>query len=159
MHRTLTSTIRSQIRSLSSSNSANVQHIKNDPLSNCHSSLSTRPGRQTTAGVLLTQSRSVSTPNSSTTQNSQAELFNDIHKVLATGLDDQYADGLSHTDRNLCDISQYYFDGKGKAIRPRLSLTVADAVNQTLFPGITSFTFAFRQKAPLGWIWHYYELS
>ena len=37
--------------------------------------------------------------------------------------------------RKLCDISQYYFDGKGKAIRPRLALAVADAVNHTLFVG------------------------
>jgi len=136
----LTSNIRSQIR-CTISNSAKLQHTQNDALggntsllTSSHSPVNQKPFDQKPFDIsALQQSRNLSAPSSSSTQTTQADLFSDIHKVLATGLDDQHTDGGSHTDRNLSDISQYYFDGKGKAIRPRLSLTVADAVNHTLF--------------------------
>jgi len=64
-------------------------------------------------------------------------VYHDIRTMLAGGLDElsDPRKGLPTVDRKLCDISQYYFDGKGKAIRPRLALAVADAVNHTLFVG------------------------
>ena len=90
-------------------------------------------------GRFLSSLRRLSTSNSAKSQHNQADLFNDIHKVLANGLDTAGAQltepGSQITvDRKLCDISQYYFDGKGKAIRPRLCLAVADAVNHHFNP-------------------------
>ena len=51
-------------------------------------------------------------------------LHHDIHHHLA------------NTNKTLQSISQYYFDGQGKNIRPRLSLAMARAVNSHL--GVTS---------------------
>ena len=70
-----------------------------------------------------------SEPNAPST--SQRALFEDIHGILTTGLKNDNSTG--GVDKKLCDISKYYFDGQGKAIRPRLCLTVADAVNHHYF--------------------------
>ena len=97
---------------------------------------------QRTSRLFLSNLRKFSTSNSAKSQHSQADLFNDIHKVLANGLETTTGTADSQAaitvDRKLCDISQYYFDGKGKAIRPRLCLAVADAVNHHFNPSKSS---------------------
>jgi len=59
--------------------------------------------------------------------------FQDIHGILANGVKANEGQTNKVDDGNLCHIAQYYFDGKGKAIRIRLGLTVADAVNCHFF--------------------------
>jgi len=73
--------------------------------------------------------------HSATTTKSQGFLFQDIHGFLVDGLTKQEktVELLGNSGESLSQISKYYFDGKGKAIRIRLGLTMAEAVNHHFF--------------------------
>lgn len=56
------------------------------------------------------------------------DMVNDIHKELDAELHFSFRD----SDSELSQLSKYYFDGQGKAIRPVIALTLGHAFNQHL---------------------------
>ena len=72
-----------------------------------------------------------STPGGSL-DNLQNVLRDEIHELLSVGTSTK-GYGYQTNDEELKVISKYYFDGRGKALRPRISLTLADAVNSHIF--------------------------
>ena len=50
-------------------------------------------------------------------------IFDEIHRQLETG---------SRFSGHMSDLSRYYFDGRGKSVRPKLTETMSDAVNAHL---------------------------
>ena len=60
-------------------------------------------------------------------------LRDEIHEVLSLGTDYKENRFLQPTNEDIKAISKYYFDGRGKGIRPRICLTIADAINFHLF--------------------------
>ena len=52
-------------------------------------------------------------------------IVDEIHRQLVVGVGDDF-------DGPLSNLSRYYFDGRGKSIRPRLTETVSEAVNAHL---------------------------
>ena len=60
-------------------------------------------------------------------------LRHEIHEVLSFGNEQNAKRYLQCNDADIHEISKYYFDGRGKGIRPRICLTLADAINNHLF--------------------------
>ena len=60
-------------------------------------------------------------------------LREEIHEVLSYGSEHKKHLYLQSNNGDIHDISKYYFDGSGKGIRPRICLTLAEAVNSHLF--------------------------
>lgn len=60
-------------------------------------------------------------------------LKEEIHEVLSYGSEEKKNLYLQSNNGDIHDISKYYFDGRGKGIRPRICLTLAEAVNSHLF--------------------------
>ena len=60
-------------------------------------------------------------------------LKEEIHKILSFGNERKENSYISSNNGDIHEISKYYFDGRGKGIRPRICLTLAEAVNFHLF--------------------------
>ena len=60
-------------------------------------------------------------------------LRDEIHEVLSYGTGQKENGHLQSYNGDIKAISKYYFDGRGKGIRPRICLTIAGAVNFHLF--------------------------
>ena len=60
-------------------------------------------------------------------------LKEEIHEVLSYGNEQNAQKYLQSNDGDIHEISKYYFDGRGKGIRPRICLSLAEAVNCHLF--------------------------
>ena len=60
-------------------------------------------------------------------------LRDEIHEVLSSGTKLKENAYLQSYNGDIKAISKYYFDGRGKGIRPRICLTLSDAVNFHLF--------------------------
>merc|ERR1719245_1264328 len=70
------------------------------------------------------------------------EMVGEIHNHLATG------------EQVLQEMSEYYFDGQGKAVRPTLTLMMAGAVNAHLKVGDPRILALQRQIALICEMWH-----
>ena len=60
-------------------------------------------------------------------------LKEEIHKILSFGNERKENSYILSNNGDIHEISKYYFDGRGKGIRPRICLTLAEAVNFHLF--------------------------
>ena len=60
-------------------------------------------------------------------------LKEEIHKVLSYGNEQKENSFILSNNGDIHEISKYYFDGRGKGIRPRICLTLAEAINFHLF--------------------------
>ena len=60
-------------------------------------------------------------------------LKEEIHKILSFGNEQTETSYILSNNGDIHEISKYYFDGRGKGIRPRICLTLAEAVNFHLF--------------------------
>ena len=65
--------------------------------------------------------------------NKSVVLKEEIHEVLSYGSKQKENLYLQSNNGDIHQISKYYFDGSGKGIRPRVCLSLAEAVNFHVF--------------------------